>query len=148
MDSYAPNDKHSLEEQFWYLAFTTSTEAPLKVARLGWFPPWAKVQLYGFGRRTGLVLSEKCKQFGLIQLLLSFDAKAPSEDLSSQSENPTLQCTGQVNPKGYGKDCFKHNMQWNRVPSNLTIRKQWRHQRQTSHLAKDWPPPAQISNSD
>ena len=32
------NDKHSLEEKFWHLAFTTSTVAPLQVARLGWLP--------------------------------------------------------------------------------------------------------------
>ena len=28
------NDKHSLEEKFWHLAFTTSTVAPLKLGRL------------------------------------------------------------------------------------------------------------------
>ena len=36
--SNLPNGKHSLEENFWYLAFETSTVAPLQVARLGWLP--------------------------------------------------------------------------------------------------------------
>ena len=47
--------KHGLEQQFWYLVFTTSTVAPLRVARLGWFPSQAKLQLYGFWRRTAQV---------------------------------------------------------------------------------------------
>ena len=33
-----PNDKHRLQEELWHLAFTTSTVAPLQVARLGWLP--------------------------------------------------------------------------------------------------------------
>ena len=31
-----PNNKHRLQEELWHLAFTTSTVAPLQVARLGW----------------------------------------------------------------------------------------------------------------
>ena len=36
LGSFASNDKHSLEEQFWYLAFATSTVASSRVATLGW----------------------------------------------------------------------------------------------------------------
>ena len=55
LGSFATNDKRSLEEQFWYLAFTTSTMAPSRVARLGWFPRQAKLPLYDFWERTGRI---------------------------------------------------------------------------------------------
>ena len=35
--------KHSLKEQLWQLASTTSTVAPLRVARLGWLPRQANL---------------------------------------------------------------------------------------------------------
>ena len=38
-----PNNKHSLEEHLWYVASTTSTVAPFRVARLGWLPSKAKL---------------------------------------------------------------------------------------------------------
>ena len=47
-----PNDKHSLEEQYWHLALATLTVAPLQVARLGWLPRQAKLPLHGGWRRT------------------------------------------------------------------------------------------------
>ena len=55
LGSLSSNDKHSLEEQFWYLAFTTSTVAPSRVARLGWFRSQAKLPLYCFWLRSGQV---------------------------------------------------------------------------------------------
>ena len=47
-----PNDKHRLQEELWHLAFTTSTVAPLQVARLGWFLRQAHLPLHGGLRRT------------------------------------------------------------------------------------------------
>ena len=55
LGSFASNDKHGLEEQWCHLARLTSRVEPFRMARLGWFPRWAKVQLYGFWHRTGLV---------------------------------------------------------------------------------------------
>ena len=37
----------------WHLAFTTSTVATLRMARLGWFPRQAKLPLHGVWHRTG-----------------------------------------------------------------------------------------------
>ena len=51
LDSFAPNDKHSLE-QFWNLAFTISKVEPLRMARPGWLARQAKLKLYGFWHRT------------------------------------------------------------------------------------------------
>ena len=55
LGSFASNNKHGLEEQWCHLARLTSRVEPFRMARLGWFPRWAKVQLYGFWHRTGLV---------------------------------------------------------------------------------------------
>ena len=46
-----PNKKHSLKEELWQLASTTSTVAP--VASLGWLPRQANLSLHG-GWRTGI----------------------------------------------------------------------------------------------
>ena len=45
--SNGPNNKHSLEEHLWHVGSTTSTMAPLPVARLGWLPSQAKLPLHG-----------------------------------------------------------------------------------------------------
>ena len=45
-------DKHSLEEQLWHLAFTTSAVATFQVARRGWLPRQAKLPLHCGWRRT------------------------------------------------------------------------------------------------
>ena len=50
--SNGPNDKHSLEEQFWHLAFTTSTVAPVRLARLGRLPRQANLPPHGGWRRN------------------------------------------------------------------------------------------------
>ena len=57
--------KHSLEEQFRYLAFTTSTMAPSRVARLGWFPSQAKLPLYGFWPRQIKQEIKSCSDLNL-----------------------------------------------------------------------------------
>ena len=41
-----PNNKHSLEENLWHVASTTSTVASLRVARLRWRPRQAKLSLF------------------------------------------------------------------------------------------------------
>ena len=50
--SNGPNDKHSLEEHLWHVAFATSTDAPLRLARLGWLPRQANLPLLGGWRGT------------------------------------------------------------------------------------------------
>ena len=40
------DDKHKLGKQLWCLASTTSTVAPLLVARLRWLPSQAKLSLH------------------------------------------------------------------------------------------------------
>ena len=52
LGSFAPNDKHRLEEQWQHLAFTTSTVAPLRMARLGWLASQANLLLHGSWCRT------------------------------------------------------------------------------------------------
>ena len=52
LGQFAPNDKHSLEEQFWHLAFATSTDARVPLARPGWLASQASLPLHGFWRRT------------------------------------------------------------------------------------------------
>ena len=48
MGPNGPNNTHSLEEHLWHVASTTSTVAPLQVARLGWLPRLAKLRLFFF----------------------------------------------------------------------------------------------------
>ena len=48
-------NKHGLEQHFWHLAFTASRVAPLRVARLGWFPSQANLPLHGAWRWTAQV---------------------------------------------------------------------------------------------
>ena len=52
LGAFAPNDKHRLEKQWSHLAFTTSTVAPVRLARLAWFPSQANLPQYGFWRWT------------------------------------------------------------------------------------------------
>ena len=47
-----PNNKHSLEDNLWHVASTTSTAASLRVARLGWLPSQAKLPLHDGWPRT------------------------------------------------------------------------------------------------
>ena len=66
--SNGPNGKHSLEENFWHLAFAISTVAPLQVARLGWLPKKATFAWWLATQRTGknMPLSMKCQITGLL----------------------------------------------------------------------------------
>ena len=50
--SNGPNDKHRLQEEVWHLVFTTSTLAPVQLARLGWLPRHVKLTLHSALRRT------------------------------------------------------------------------------------------------
>ena len=44
--------KTRTEKQWWHLAFTTSTDAPVRLARQGRFPSQANLPLHGGWRRT------------------------------------------------------------------------------------------------
>ena len=46
------NNKCDFEKQYWHLAFPTATNAPVRLARLGWFPSQANLPLHGGWRRT------------------------------------------------------------------------------------------------
>ena len=61
LGSFASNDKHSLEEQFWHLAFATSTVATLRVARLGWFPSQATTVWFVSLHWTGVPGPMRCQ---------------------------------------------------------------------------------------
>ena len=52
LGSNGPNDKHSVEEQFWHLAFATWTGLFVRLARIGWLPSQANLPLHGGWHRN------------------------------------------------------------------------------------------------
>ena len=86
-----PNDKHSLEEHLWHVASTTSTVAPLRVARLGWLPRLAKLPLQDGWQRTPKLCHCSWKVKSTI-----WKAKLPQHKPGSPWENWSLPTTSQL----------------------------------------------------
>ena len=71
------DDKHSLEEHLWHVASTTSTVAPLRVARLGWLPRRAKLPLHDGWHRNRKI----CRCLSNVQPTISSSQIFPNTNL-------------------------------------------------------------------
>ena len=89
-----PNNKHSLEEHLWHVGSTTSTVAPLRVARLGWLPSQAKLPLH-----DGWHWARKLCQWPWDVKSTIGKAKLPQHKPGSPWENWSLPTTSQLYPE-------------------------------------------------
>ena len=86
-----PNNKHSLEDNLWHVASTTSTVASLRVARLGWLPSQAKLPLHDGWRWTW----QMCQWPWNVKSTIG-KAKLPQDKPGSSWENWSLPTTSQL----------------------------------------------------